>query len=179
MTAALAVGMAGVPATVNALDLGDTVDRATGSISKATRSVTRSVSKTVGSTTKSVSKTVGSTTNSLSGTVSSTVGSTTNAVGSTVGSLGTGSGGTSGSGSSGGTSGVLSNYQLLSLGLESNPPAAGQTGNTVTPAYVRALVSGLDRFERQELQVRCDSVLRSPKAYDRELIQLCQILASI
>lgn len=165
MAAALAVGMAGVPATVNALDLGDTVDRTTRSVSKATRSVTRSVSKTVGSTTNSLSRTVGSTTNS---------------VGSTVGSLsGSGSGGTSGSGSSGGPSGVLSNYQLLSLGLESNPPATGQADKTVTPSYVRTLVSGLDRIERQQLQVRCDSVLRSPKAYDRELIQLCQILASI
>jgi hypothetical protein len=152
MTATLVAGMAGVPVTAGALDLGGSVDHASHSVSDATRSVSRSVSRAVGSTTKTV----------------------TSATSSPTG----GSGGTSGGGSSGGTTGVLSNYQLLSLGLESNPSGTGQ-GGKVNRTYVEALVSGLDRFERQQLQTRCDSVLRSPKAYDSELILLCQILASI
>ena len=167
---ALALALAGAPTAAGALDLGDTVDRASKSVSKATRSVTGSVSRSVGSTTNSLT----STTKSLTGT-----------------SIGIGSGtdgGLSASVESGGstaTVGVLSNYQLISLGLESNPPVSetsdtsGKQPTTVSPEYVRALVAGLDRIERQELKVRCARVLRSPQAYDAELIRLCQILASI
>ena len=169
---ALALALASAPTNADALDLGDTVDRTSKSVSKATRSVTGSVSRSVGSTTKSVTSTTRSVTSA-----------TTSAVGAAVssGSGGTG-GGSADSGGSAATVSVLSNYQLISLGLESNPPVSGTGGKqptTVTPEYVRALVAGLDRIERQELKVRCANVLRSPKAYDSELILLCQILQSI
>lgn len=190
MATTLAVGMAGAPATVNALDLGGTVSRTTESLSKTTRSVTDSLSKT----TRSVTRSVGSTTKSVTDGVTSTTKSVTDGLSSTTNSLtgtsvnvGTEDGGASLSVESGDTTatvGVLSNYQLVSLGLESNPsPAPGQGGGEqfteVNREYVNALVAGLGRLERQELEIKCADVLRTPQAFDGELILLCEILASI
>ena len=80
---------------------------------------------------------------------------------------------------------VLSKGQLASLGLDANPRGTGNVslpnGSVagVTPDYARRLVGGLDRNERQRLQIKCGNVLRSPKAFNAELILLCRLLASL
>ena len=74
--------------------------------------------------------------------------------------------------------GVLSRGQLASLRLDPNTSVAGG-GGAVTPAFAQSLLAGLDRLEQQALKLRCADVLRSPKAFDSELILLCRILASL
>jgi hypothetical protein len=77
--------------------------------------------------------------------------------------------------------GVLSRGQLISLGLDPNATFAATGGGTdgISEAFARSLLAGLDRLEAQALKLKCRDVLRSPSAFDAELILLCQIVASL
>ncbi len=76
--------------------------------------------------------------------------------------------------------GILSRGQLISLGLNPNATfgASGGAGG-VSQAFARSLLAGLDRLEAQALKLKCRDVLRSPSAFDAELILLCKIVASL
>jgi len=80
--------------------------------------------------------------------------------------------------------GVLSRGQLATLGIDSNPSRPGTPGGSngpgaISPDYVKSMLADMNRIEQQAFRLRCKDVLRSPKAFDAELIQLCQILATI
>ncbi len=59
------------------------------------------------------------------------------------------------------------------------PGGGGTGGGGVSPTAVAAAFGGLSGAQQQLLVNRCGSVLASPRAYDRDLVSLCQILAQI
>jgi hypothetical protein len=80
---------------------------------------------------------------------------------------------------------VLSQRQLATLRIDSNPPGTGNVGTGgggvvgVTPDYARKLLASLDRGEEEILMQRCAMILRSPKAFDAELVLLCRLVAQM
>jgi hypothetical protein len=87
---------------------------------------------------------------------------------------------------------VLSNRQLATLRIDANPPGTGNvalpggsagSGNGgvvgVTPDYARKLLATLNRSEELILMQRCAMILRSPKAFDAELVLLCRLVAQL
>ena len=156
-----------------------------GGLSRSVGSISKSVSRSVGGLSRSLSKSTSSLGKGLSG-GSQTKGSISASVGGTkVGVSALGPDGVASvdvrNGATGLSAGVLSRGQLASLGLDADsPPGAGSPGKEgITPAYARAIMADLNRIERQALRLRCADVLRSPKAFDADLILLCRILKSI
>ena len=171
-----------------------------GGLSRSVGSISKSVSKSVGGLSKGLSKSTSSLGKGLSGGSQTKSGATTSVGGKAGVSVGLGStllGGTKvgvsalgpdgvasvdvRNGATGLSAGVLRRGQLASLGLDADsPPGAGSPGKEgITPAYARAIMADLNRIERQALRLRCADVLRSPKAFDADLILLCRILKSI
>jgi hypothetical protein len=86
---------------------------------------------------------------------------------------------------------VLSKSQLATLRIDANPPgtsnvslpgAGGGNGGGVvgvTPDYARKLLASLSRSEELILMQRCAMILRSPKAFDAELVLLCRLVAQL
>jgi hypothetical protein len=181
--AAAALLIAAVPIPAVALDLG-------GTVKKVTKTVSRTVSGLSGggSSAGSSSSSSGSTGSTSSG------GDTSGGLGVTVPLLGgsnlnvdlLGDSGVAGIGVENERTGartgvsVLSGFQLSSLGLDSGAVAQPSTADgRITVGFARALYENLDRLEQQALTTRCGSVLRSPKAFGGELVQLCRILGSL
>jgi hypothetical protein len=170
LAALAAIMIFAAPDVGRALDLGDAV-----------RSGTRSVSEALsggGGTSASVGS--GPSGGLKAGAKSSLLGGTSVDV-----ELG-GSGAASVSARSGGAAteagaGILSRGQLISLGLDPNATSAASSGGTggISEAFARSLLADLNRLEAQAFRLKCRDVLRSPKAFDAELILLCKIVASL
>jgi hypothetical protein len=153
-----------------ALDLGDTV-----------RSATRSVSDAVSGGGSGTSASVGSGAGGgLKAGVKSGLLDGTNVDADLLGQSGVASvnAGSKGPTTKGGTS-VLSRGQLISLGLDPNASFGAGDAGGISEAFARSLLADLGRIEKQALKLKCRDVLRSPKAFDAELILLCQIVASL
>ena len=191
-----------MPVPVAALDLGGSVDKVTDTLSGGGGSTS---SSSTGGT--STAGTTGGTTGTSGGGVASVSASVskngvTAKVGSsllggtqvTVGALNPTGAAQIGAqvGSAGVGAAVLSNRQLATLRIDANPPGTGNvelpggsagSGNGgvvgVTPDYARKLLASLNRSEELILMQRCATILRSPKAFDAELVLLCRLVAQL
>lgn len=158
------------PDAGRALDLGDTV-----------RSATRSVSEALsggGSTSAGIGS--GSGGGLKAGAKSSALGGTS--VDIELGGSGlAGVSATSEGAATKAGAGILSRGQLISLGLDPDTTFEANGGGTgsISAAFARSLLADLNRLQAQALKLKCRDVLRSPKAFDAELILLCRIVASL
>jgi hypothetical protein len=75
--------------------------------------------------------------------------------------------------------GILSRGQLISLGLDPDASFAATGAGSVNAAFAKSLLAGMSRIEAQAFKLKCRDILRSPKAFDAELILLCRIVASL